>query len=103
MRFDRMAFVGLVAVLSVGAGACGGNKSSTSATASNASAPVAKRGVVTISMATVGDPGDPWGGVIQPFGGPKGKFVDPPKGTGIYKTCKAAPAAPPPCLTVAGA
>jgi hypothetical protein len=31
---------------------------------------------------------------------PRSSLVDPPKGTGIYKTCADAPAAPPPCLTV---
>ena len=42
-------------------------------------------------------PGNPSVGVIQTFGGPKGKFVDPPNnGTGIYKTCSDAPKAPPP-------
>ncbi len=60
----------------------------------------APRGVVTITMAMVGDPGNPSVGVVQTFGGPKGKFVDPPSGTGIYKNCSDAPAAPPPCLTV---
>jgi hypothetical protein len=39
-------------------------------------------------------------GVVQTFGGPKGDFVDPPKGTGIYKNCSDAQEAPPPCLTV---
>jgi hypothetical protein len=53
-------------------------------------------------MAIVGDPGNPSVGVVQTFGGPKGKFVDPPKNTGIYKNCSDAPAAPPPCLTVGG-
>ena len=56
--------------------------------------------MVTFTMATVGDPGNPSVGVIQTFGGPKGNFVDLPKGTGIYKTCSDAPKAPPPCLTV---
>ncbi|MSO40387.1 MAG: flavodoxin family protein [Solirubrobacterales bacterium] len=55
---------------------------------------------MTIETATVGDPGNPSVGVVQTFGGPKGEFVDPPKGTGIYKTCGDAPAAPPPCITV---
>jgi hypothetical protein len=63
---------------------------------------VAARDVVTIRMATVGDPGNPSLGVVQTFGGPKGQFVDPPKNTGIYKTCGDAPAAPPPCLKVGG-
>ncbi len=53
-------------------------------------------------MAVVGDPGNPSVGVVQTFGGPKGKFVDPPNGTGIYKTCSAAPKAPPPCVTTGG-
>jgi hypothetical protein len=53
-------------------------------------------------MAVVGDPGNSSVGVIQTFGGPKGALVDPPKGTGIYKTCADAPAAPPSCLTVGG-
>jgi hypothetical protein len=61
---------------------------------------IAKRGVVTIQMAMVGDPGNPSVGVVQTFGGPKGDFVDPPKNTGIYKNCSDAPKAPPPCLTV---
>ena len=56
-------------------------------------------GEVTIRMATVGDPGNPSVGVVQTFGGPTGQFVDPPKDTGIYKTCSDAPAAPPPCVT----
>jgi hypothetical protein len=66
---------------------------------------VGKRGVVTITMAMVGDPGNPSVGVVQTFGGPKGQFVDPPENkgnTGIYKNCSDAPAAPPPCLTVGG-
>ena len=55
---------------------------------------VPKRGVVTITMAIVGDPGNPSVGVIQTFGGPKGDFVDPPENkgsTGIYKSCSDAP------------
>ena len=55
---------------------------------------------MTIRMGPVGDPGNKSVGVIQTFGGPKGQFVDPPKGTGIYATCDDAPAAPPPCVTV---
>jgi formylglycine-generating enzyme required for sulfatase activity len=100
MRFDRIAFVGLLAALSVGATACGSSTSSTTSTTSSSQVPIAKRGVITIAMATVGDPGNHSVGVVQTFGGPKGQFVDPPKGTGIYKTCADAPAAPPPCLTV---
>ena len=55
---------------------------------------------ITIAMAVVGNPGNPSVGVVQTFGGPPGKFVDPPTNTGIYKTCADAPAPPPPCLTV---
>ena len=69
----------------------------------NGGVAVPKRGMVSITMALVGDPGNPSVGVIQTFGGPKGQFVDPPanKGsTGIYKSCTDAPAAPPSCLTV---
>ena len=65
--------------------------------------PVPQRDVVTITMAVVGDPGNPSVGVVQTFGGPKGDFVDPPQNrgsTGIYKSCADAPKAPPPCLTV---
>ncbi len=87
---ERIALVVLLAAVAVGATACGSSSSS------------ATRGVVTVKMAVVGDPGNPSVGVIQTFGGPKGQFVDPPKGTGIYKTCADAPAAPPPCLTVGG-
>ena len=64
-----------------------------------------KRGVVTITMATVGDPGNPSVGVVQTFGGPKGDFVEPPENTGstgIYKSCADAPASAPSCLTVGG-
>jgi hypothetical protein len=62
-------------------------------------------GVVTVTMAMVGDPGNPSVGVIQSFGGPPGHFVDPPvtpRDTGIYKNCSGAPAPPPACLTVGG-
>jgi hypothetical protein len=61
------------------------------------------RGVVTITMAMVGDPGNPSVGVIQTFGGPKGQFVEPPENsgsTGIYKSCSDAPSTAPSCLTV---
>jgi hypothetical protein len=106
-----MAFMGLLAAFAVGVTACSddkesGSTTSTSSTTSTGSSspvlPVEERGVVTIRMATVGDPGNKSVGVIQTFGGPKGKFVDPPKGTGIYAKCSDAPAAPPPCLTVGG-
>src|SRR5206468_4547202 len=104
VRRQWLAFVGLFVALSVGVTGCGSNKKSTTTTSttSSSSVPVAKRGVVTTSMATVGDPGNKSVGVVQTFGGPKGHFVDPPKNTGIYKTCTDAPAAPPPCLTVGG-
>ena len=107
-----MALAGLVAAVAVGATACSSGSSDTTAasTAPAATTPSTtpgspapaggERGVVTIPMATVGDPGNPSVGVVQTFGGPTGQFVDPPTGTGIYKTCSDAPAAPPPCVTV---
>ena len=70
-----------------------------------ASLALSKRGVVTITMTTVGDPGNPSVGVVQTFGGPKGQFVDPPENTGttgIYKSCSDAPSSAPSCLTVGG-
>jgi hypothetical protein len=87
-------FIAVSASLAVAACTGGGHNPAASV--------VAKRGVVTIPMAMVGDPGNPSVGVVQTFGGPKGQFVDPPKNTGIYKNCSDAPAAPPPCLTVGG-
>ncbi len=62
-------------------------------------------GEVTITMAVVGDPGNPSVGVIQSFGGPLGQFVEPPQNsglqdTGIYETCDDAPVGSLPCLTV---
>ncbi len=66
---------------------------------------VPKRGVVTITMAIVGDPGNPSVGVVQTFGGPKGSFVQPPENqgsTGIYKSCADGPKSAPSCLTVGG-
>ncbi len=66
---------------------------------------VPKRGVVTITVAMVGDPGNPSVGVVQTFGGPKGQFVEPPENTGstgIYKNCSDAPSSAPSCLTVGG-
>jgi hypothetical protein len=111
VRYQRWALVGTVAALSLVAAGCTGSSSSgakpsasaSESTTSGAAAPVvAKGGVVTIPMAMVGDPGNPSVGVIQTFGGPTGQFVDPPKGTGIYKNCSDAPKAPPPCLTVGG-
>lgn len=108
MNHRSAALVGVVVVLSVGATACSSGSSSsssssgttTSTTSSSLGSKVPRRGVVTVTMATVGDPGNNSVGVIQTFGGPKGKFVDPPKGTGIYKNCNDAPKAPPPCITV---
>src|SRR5437879_3097578 len=87
-------FIAVSASLAVAACTGGGHNPAASV--------VAKRGVVTVPMAMVGDPGNPSVGVVQTFGGPKGQFVDPPKNTGIYKNCSDAPAAPPPCLTVGG-
>lgn len=98
LRSRPLALTGAFAVLALTFAACGGSSGSPAL-------PPAKRGVVTISVAVIGDPGNPSVGVIQSFGGPKGHFVDPPvppKDTGIYKTCAEAPAAPPPCLTVGG-
>ena len=71
--------------------------------AANAATAAPKRGVITVTEAIVGDPGNPSVGVIQTFGGPKGDFVEPPENTGttgIYKSCSAAPASAPSCLTV---
>jgi hypothetical protein len=103
MRPRRIAFVGLVTALSVGAAGCSGGTTSTATPSTSSSVPrIAKRGVITIRMAMVGDPGNRSVGVVQTFGGPKGKFVDPPTNTGIYKNCSDAPAAPPPCLKVGG-
>ncbi len=70
-----------------------------------AASPAPIRGVVTITMAIVGDPGNPSVGVVQTFGGPKGHFVEPPENTGttgIYKSCSDAPSSAPSCLTVGG-
>jgi len=106
MRLHRRALAGLLAAVSIGAAGCTGSSPSTptasptgtGSSASTRSLPAG--GVVTIRMAMVGKPGNHSVGVVQTFGGPKGQFVDPPKNTGIYKTCKDAPAAPPPCVTV---
>jgi len=91
----------LVATFGMVVAACG----SSSGSGVGATPVVGKRGVITITMAIVGDPGNPSVGVVQTFGGPKGDFVDPPENkgsTGIYKSCSDAPPAPPPCLTVGG-
>ena len=111
MRWHRLAFLGLLAALSVGATACGKSSSSTnsaaataSTTSSSAALPIAKRGVVTIPMATVGDPGNPSVGVWQVFKtvGTSGASVTlPPNNSpGIYKNCGDAPSSAPSCLTV---
>jgi hypothetical protein len=72
MRFVRASSVVLLVALSVGATACSDDSESagttstdtTTSTDSGSSAlPIAKRGVVTIPMATVGDPGNPSVGV----------------------------------------
>ena len=105
MRWHRLALVGLLAVLSVGATGCSSHKSSTKTSTSSSSSvlPVASRGVVTMAMAIVGDPGNPSVGVVQTFGVGKGvKLVQPPKGTGIYAKCSDAPPSPKRCLTVGG-
>ena len=99
----RRSLVGLVIAAGLLATACSsGSGSSASSSRTHVLSGHGKLGVITVSMATVGDPGNHSVGVIQTFGGPKGKFVDPPTGTGIYKTCSDAPKAPPPCLTVGG-
>jgi len=99
MRYQRLALVGTVAAFSLVAAGCTGSNSpgakpsasTTGGTSSgSAVASVARGGVVTITMAIVGDPGNPSVGVIQTFGGPTGQFVDPPENkgsTGIYKSC----------------
>jgi formylglycine-generating enzyme required for sulfatase activity len=110
MRRDRLALVGLLAAVSVGATACLGGKSSSTktsaATTGSSVLPTAKRGVLTIPMATVGDPGNASVGVWQVFktvGASGAEVTLPPNnGTGIYKSCDAAPASAPSCLTVGG-
>lgn len=57
------------------------------------------RGVVTIPMVSVGDPGNPSVGVVSTFGA-EGQFVEVPKGGGIYASCDDAPKTPQPCFTV---
>ncbi len=114
MRYQRVALIGLVAALAAGMAACSSSSksstkastttSSTSGSGSVASVPVAKRGVVTVQMATVGDPGNPSVGVVQAFKtvGTSGSGVTLPTGTGIYPNCAAAPKSAPSCLTVGG-
>ena len=104
--------IGLLAVLAVAASACSGDSSSSSSSGSSSAtthtigAELANRGVVTIPMAVVGDPGNPSVGVWQVFktAGTKGSGVTlpPNNGTGIYKNCGDAPASAPSCLTVGG-
>src|SRR2546430_16634546 len=107
MGYHRLAVViGLLAALSVGATACGSSSSTTTSTTSSSSVSVPKRGVVTIPMATVGDPGNPSVGVWQVFKtvGTSGAGVTlpPNNGTGIYENCASAPSSAPSCLTVGG-
>ena len=94
------ALAGLLFTLSLGATACGSDMSSTK------TASTAKRGVVTIPVATVGDPGNPSVGVWQVFktvgASGTGVTLPPDNSTGIYKNCDAAPASAPSCLTVGG-
>ena len=61
----------------------------------------AKRGVVTMRMVTVGDPGNASVGVVSAFG-EKGDFVNPPANGGIYESCSAAPPGPTSCITAGG-
>jgi formylglycine-generating enzyme required for sulfatase activity len=114
MRRHRLALVGMLAVLTIGATACSDDKSSSATTTSTTTStttgssvlPIAKRGVVTIPMATVGDPGNPSVGVWQVFktfgASGAGVTLPPDNSTGIYKNCDAAPASAPSCLTVGG-
>jgi formylglycine-generating enzyme required for sulfatase activity len=120
LKCRRLVFVSLFAVLAVGATACSDDKSpsantsssttasgtTTSSTSGSSVLPVAKRGVVTIQTATVGDPGNPSVGVWQVFKtvgtSSTGVTLPPNNGTGIYKSCDAAPSSAPSCLTVGG-
>src|SRR3954453_6637923 len=105
---SRIALLGVLAALAVGVTACSGDKSTSSTTASTATTtstdttasstilPVAKRGVVTIQTAVVGDPGNPSVGVWQVFKtlGSSGASVTlpPDNSPGVYKSCDDAPA-----------
>src|SRR6476646_7077775 len=123
MRSRRRSLTGVLIALAVCAAACSDDSNSsatissaqTTRTGSNAtslsgesSSPSvlqeADRGVVTIPMATVGEPCNPSVGVWQVFKtvGTKGAGVTLPPGTGIYKNCAAAPSSAPSCLTVGG-
>jgi hypothetical protein len=102
-RRARTAASVVVVVALVALTACSSKSTDRAGSATTTAVHGLPGGVVTIQMAIVGDPGNPSVGVIQSFGGPKGKFVDPPvppKDTGIYANCSKAPAAPPPCLMV---
>ncbi len=105
LRLSVILLTALAALTAVALAGCGGGSSSSSTGREHklsrpSGSEVSKRGVVKLQMVTVGDPGNHSVGVIQTFGGPKGEFVDLPKGTGIYKHCSEAPKAPPECLTV---
>src|SRR6476646_9860612 len=125
MRSRRRSLTGVLIALAVCAAACSDDSNSsatissaqTTRTGSNAtslsgesSSPSvlqeADRGVLTIPMATVGDPGNPSVGVWQVFKtlGTSGTSVTlpPNNSTGIYKSCADAPASAPSCLTVGG-
>jgi formylglycine-generating enzyme required for sulfatase activity len=104
MRVQRIALVGAMSALSVAAIAFGASFAVASSSSSTRTVPT--RGVVTITMAKVGDPGNPSVGVWQVFktvGTSNSSVTLPPKNsTGIYKSCKDAPSSAPSCLTVGG-
>jgi formylglycine-generating enzyme required for sulfatase activity len=114
MSLKRLAFAaGLLAALAVVASACGDSNSKAKSdvesvvkTDVSAALPVAKRGVVTIQTATVGDPGNHSVGVWQVFktvgSSGAGVTLPPNNSTGIYKSCADAPSSAPSCLTVGG-
>jgi formylglycine-generating enzyme required for sulfatase activity len=111
MRSRELVLGGFLAVLAVALTACGSSSKSSATTAStattsSASLPVAKRGVVTIPTAIVGDPGNPSVGVWQVFktvgASGAGVTLPPNNSTGIYKSCSDAPGSAPSCLTVGG-
>ena len=100
-RRHRGRWVGSGLAIALLAGVVGASVGSAHAGAAATSVP--KRGVVTIQMATVGDPGNPSVGVVQSFKivGTAGPEVTLPAGTGIYPNCQAAPASTTHlCLTV---
>ena len=110
--WKRLAFAGLLAALVVVVSACGDSKSKAksdvdSAVKSTAAElPVAKRGLLTIQTAMVGDPGNHSVGVWQVFktvgASGAGVTLPPNNSTGIYKSCADAPSSAPSCLTVGG-